>query len=85
MSMTFDRDLNPEAALMINEMFGDSVKAIDERNVLLDNFEASRGELTELANTANQPVTIEINEPNEIKTMLDGTQYKVTPRGWVKI
>ena len=85
MSMTFDRDLNPEAVSMIDEMFGDSVKVIDERNVLLDSFEAGRREMTELANIAKQPVVIEINEPGEIKTMLDGTQYKVTPQGWVKI
>jgi len=86
MSMNFNQDLNPEAVSMIEEMYGDKVAAIDDRTVLLDSFvEASRHQMTELANTAKQPVVIEINEPNEIKTMQDGTKYKVTPSGWVKI
>jgi len=38
-----------------------------------------------IANTARQPVSVELNEQGEIKTMSDGTKYQVTPSGWKKI
>ena len=86
MSMSFQQDLNPEAASMIEELYGDRVVALDKRTALLDAFtEATQSQMTELANTAKQPVVVEINKPDEIKTMQDGTEYKVTPQGWKKV
>jgi len=41
--------------------------------------------MKKIANAAKQPVSIELNDLGEVKTMQDGTKYEVTPNGWKRI
>ena len=41
--------------------------------------------MTKLANKAKQPIAIELNNSGDIKTMRDGTRYRMLPTGWVKL
>ncbi len=88
MSMSFDTPLTNEQSELLNKFLDTkkiAVVAQDDRNVLFDTFSAQRNEMSKLANDLGQPVTVEINNPGEIKTMSDGTKYRVTPQGWKKI
>jgi hypothetical protein len=59
---------------------------MDETKILFnDVLKIDQRKMTALANAAKQPVTIEFNEEGEVKEMSDGTKYRVTPNGWVKI
>jgi len=85
MSINFDEPVGPEAESMIKELFGDPV-ASDAKTFLYDKqIVLAQKRMTELANKAKQPATVELNSEGEIKTMSDGTQYQVTPKGWRKI
>ena len=84
MSMSFEQPLNEKQQSMIKELLGDRVKAIDEKLALFEG-PIHQNEMKEIANETNQVVTVEINKGNDIKTMGDGTQYKVTKNGWRKI
>ena len=85
MSIQFERPMNEETRRMIEEMFSQNVAAMDDKTVLVNEFRCLSNEMTALANTAKQPVCVEIHGDGEIKTMSDGTQYRVTPQGWRKI
>ena len=85
MSMNFDKPVNSEAMEALSKMFGEPV-AQDEKTFLYDKMDAINGAMmSELANKAKQTVALEINAPDDIKTMSDGTQYRMTPRGWIKV
>ena len=72
-------------------MFGDDIKAMDERTALFESEMEkmqqvfSQKEMKKLANTAKQPVSVELNELGDIKTMSDGTEYALTSKGWRKL
>lgn len=85
MSMSFVNPVSAELAAKIAEEFGQPV-ATDRKTFLFNRFDAINSKLMkEIANEAKQPVTVEMNGEGEIKTMSDGTQYRVTPQGWKKI
>lgn len=85
MSMTFDQPVNEETKKLIQEAFGLPV-AEDGRNFLFNNMEAiDQKIMKKIANTAQQPATVAIDGKDTIRTMHDGTQYKVTDRGWVRL
>lgn len=58
---------------------------VDDRNALFDAMMMRQQDMKKIANETNQVVSVELNSPGDIKTMSDGTQYKATPQGWVKI
>ena len=85
MSICFNEPVGPETEAMIDKLFGKAI-ASDGKTFLFDQRpELLQRQMTELANKAKQPVTVELNAEGEIKTMMDGTQYRVTPKGWRKI
>lgn len=86
MAMNFQDPVNNEAFAKIFEEFGDKVVANDRKTFLLNDVGAIHQKLMkEIANTAKQPATVEVCGEGEIKTMSDGTRYRVTPQGWQKI
>jgi len=86
MSMNFNDPMNPETAALIKEMYGEKIAAMDGKTVLLKQLnEIKQSDMKEITNTANQPLSVEINGLGEIKTMSDGTKYRVTARGWQRV
>lgn len=86
MSMNFNEAMNPEVIAMLKEKMGDQIVDMDEHTVLFDNLKViSQPDMRQIANTARQPVSIELNDEGEIKTMSDGTKYKCTVNGWRKV
>lgn len=91
MSINFNHPVGPEEENMLKKMFGEPV-ASDRKTFLYDDMESrfrqqlmQGRKMTELANKAKQPVAVELNKEGEIKTLSDGTQYRVTPKGWRKV
>jgi len=85
MSMHFERPLSEDETKLLRQLVGEPV-AYDTQNFLFDDLSVvNQKDMSRLANAINQPVTVEINAEGEIKTMRDGTKYRVTPRGWRKI
>lgn len=90
MSMNFNDPMNDEALEMFRQMVdaGDLPQpvAMDDRRALFnDALKMEQKKMGDLARAAKQPITVELNEEGEIKEMSDGTKYRVTSRGWVKI
>ncbi len=85
MSMNFDNPINKEQQGFIRELLGDKLEAIDEKTALFDAREVFSQDVSKIATKLNQRVTVELNEPGEIKEMSDSTQYRVTPQGWKKL
>ena len=85
MSINFNDTPNPLAKEFMEKMLGHAAYT-DGKSFLYDGMkEIEGGFIGELANKAEQPVTMELHGKGEIKTMSDGTQYHVTRRGWVKV
>lgn len=85
MSINFNDTPNPAALEFMEELMGEA-QFSDGKSFLYDDMtEVNQREMKELANKAEQPVTVELHGEGEIKTMTDGTQYRVTRRGWVKV
>ncbi len=85
MSMHFDDALNEHAQKTLEALFGDKIIARDDHDVLLDKIDVLlQAEMRELANVASQPVTVELHDIGEHKTVA-GTEYVVTPDGWRKV
>ena len=85
MSMNFDRPLTDEQQQVFREFMGDRVEAMDKSTALLNTRNFVGSEMSDLARKLNQVVTLEMNEPGEIKTLSDGSRYQVTPEGWRKL
>jgi len=86
MSMNFDDKINPEASALIAKYFGDKADQVDDRTVLLDTVNLfNQKNMKEIANAAGQPVVVELHGEGDIKTLSDGTRYRVTRRGWVRL
>ena len=85
MSINFQQPPSPESIAMMQRMFGEPV-AKSDREFLYDKLNTiERKQMSELARAAKQPVSVELHDVGEIKTMSDGTKYRVTPTGWVKV
>jgi len=85
MSIQFDKPITEEHQEFIREVMGRQVEVLDDSLMLLKSGIIDQKKMKEIANETNQVVTVELNEPGEIKTMSDGTRYQVTSRGWRKI
>lgn len=93
MSINFNDPMNAEAREMFRQMIdaGDLPQpvAMDDRRALFNDTlkleQKKMKKMGDLARAAKQSVAVELNEEGEIKEMADGTKYKVTPRGWVKV
>jgi len=86
MSIQFENPMNEETAERIKKTFGDKIAVIDERNVLLERLsEINQKEMKAIANTAGQPVTVNIHDQGDIIEMSDGTKYCVTTKGRMKV
>ena len=90
MSINFEHPMNSVALEKLRELITDgsipNPVAQDEFRALFnDKLELQQRKMTQLANAAKQPVTVELNEEGDIKEMSDGTKYRVTPKGWIKI
>lgn len=90
MSINFNNPMNNKALEKLRELISDGslpapVAQDDYRALFNKRLDLQPRKLTELANAAKQPVTVELNEEGEIKEMSDGTKYKVTRKGWIKI
>ncbi len=85
MSISFEDPMNEETGSLIRKMFGDKVVDMDERNVLVNEMQFTREKMSKIANTAKQPVSLEIYGPGDRKTMSDGTEYRCTLNGWRKV
>lgn len=85
MSLNFQDPINKKDQEFIKEFFGDRLEVVDERTALLNTRSFAQSEMKTLTNRLNQVVELELNGDDEIKTMADGTRYKVTPEGWRKI
>lgn len=85
MSMNFQNPINKEDQDFLKEFFGDKLEAVDEKTALINTQSFHQSEMKKIANRLNQPVEVELNDVDDIKTMADGTRYKVTPTGWIKL
>jgi len=85
MSINFNNTMNDEARAMLKELFGDELVATDEKTALVNTNTFLQKAMSDLARTAKQPITIDNHSVGEVKEMRDGTKYRATSRGWVKI
>lgn len=80
MSINFNDEMSNEARDFINEMF--EVEAIDGKTALIQGAEKDFNKaLKELANKANQPVTLELSEIGDRKEV-GGVVYELDEKGW---
>lgn len=84
MSIQFEKELNKEQQSMLHD-FVKEIVAVDESQVLFNDLVIQQNKMKELANKLNQPVEVEVNVKGTIKTMLDGTCYQVTDKGWKRL
>lgn len=85
MSINFQNPPNPEAYARMLKAFGEPA-AKSDREFLFDRIQTiEQREMRELTNVAKQPVTVELHDVGEIKTMSDGSRYEVTAGGWRKL
>jgi hypothetical protein len=83
--MQFENPVNDEVIEKIKKVLEDP-RAHDRKTFLFNELPVlHREEMKKIANAAKQVMTVEINREGDIKTMADGTRYKVTPRGWVRL
>lgn len=85
MSMQFDKPISEDQQKFIKELMGDSLNVIDQERALFNANQFFQTDMKDIANEINQVVTLELNEPGEIKVMGDGTRYECTPKGWIKL
>jgi len=85
MSMNFNKPLTEDNQSFLREFMGEDLVALDQSKALFDTRPINQQAVKHIANELNQVVTVELNEPGEIKTMSDGTRYEVTPDGWKKL
>lgn len=82
MSLNFSNPVDSLIKARIKEALGEPVAA-DDRTFLFDKMKSVEQRLMkEVANAAAQPAVLEMNDIGDIKTLDDGTQYKLTADGW---
>jgi len=85
MSLNFENPLDIEQQKIVEELLGDSLAAKDDRTMLFKEMVIKQKEISRLANELKQPVVVEINGIGDEKTMTDGTKYRCTNKGWIKV
>jgi len=87
MSINFDNETTAQQCSLIRQLFGeDNIVAQDRKTTLIRYMRQLRqSEMKMLANETKQPVRVEIHSEGEVKTMSDGTQYRVSKSSWEKI
>ena len=85
MSINFDKAINSELRDKLLKLFG-SPMADDGKTFLYDRgLVLDTRVMTEIAKEAKQPVAVELNSEDEIKTFSDGTRYLMTTSGWRRV
>ena len=84
-NINFKDEVDEETKSLIAKMFHEGLNAQDENMTLIDNFHPEQSQMKEIANAAQQVATVELNEEGDIKEMSDGTKYRATKRGWIKV
>jgi len=82
MSVNFEKPMNDAAKSQLKELFGehvvqDNYKTLYDRMGVLEVKKMSR-----LARTAEQPVSVELNDIGDTKKMSDGSTWILTEDGW---
>lgn len=85
MSIQFENPMDEETQRRLREWFGPQIAAMDERLVLLNRLELESTKMQDLANRTKGPVVVELHDEGEIKTLGDGTRYRVTAAGWKRM
>jgi len=85
MSINFNDVPSEFVRLKMEELFGKPVASDGKTNLFDELFEIDQRDMKALANAAGQPVSVEMNSVGDIKTMDDGTQWRLTPNGWHKL
>jgi len=84
MSISSPEPMNEETQKKMREAFGEPVSS-DEKTALFNNLNETEGRFKDFAEQADQELKMQTFEEGDIKTLDDGTQYRVTNGGWVKI
>lgn len=82
-SVTFPSQLTADQAAFVNNMLGHHA-AFDGTTALIDG-EVDMNKVGEVIEVLSQPAEVTLHAVGETITMRDGTKYRVTSRGWVKV
>lgn len=83
MSINFEQDISPEVAESMREMF--DIKAMDQRTALFEKVGMlEQKKFKELANTAGQPVTVQLHQIGDRKEV-GGVVYELDEKGWRRL
>ena len=87
MSINFENETTKQQQDFIRKMFGEeNITAQDAKTTLIRRMRDIRQpEMKMLANETKQCVQVEINSEGDIKTLSDGTQYRLEKDGWKKM
>lgn len=85
MSINFQDPANAEALRMMQEAFGKPVASDGKTNLFNELPVIDRPTMRQITNAAGQPVTVELCDVGTVKTMDDGTTWRLAPNGWHKI
>ena len=85
MSIQFRDPMNEATKAKLCELFKNAIVALDEKTALVNSQHFNSRDLMDIARTAQQPLELNIYSDGETKTLSDGTQYRVTKKGWQKI
>ena len=83
MSVKLSRPMNQDQMQAMSELL-EPVFA-DESNMLFDRLEVNSQGFRKAANELGQVIEVELNDIEDIKTMADGSRYRVTDSGWEKL
>ena len=86
MSMNFKDPIDGETQSMIKEMFGEHIVDMDDKTTLFNRgMDMLQSDFKKIANKSKQVVEVEINDVGDVKKMSDGSEYKCSIDGWIKI
>lgn len=85
MSISTQSPMNPEFLKKLEELQGKPAVS-DATTALYDQLCAMTSKQGgDLARAQGEPVSVELNEIGDIRTLADGSRYQVTPHGWKKL
>lgn len=86
MGISFKDEVGADVVALMRELYGEPA-ASDGKTFLYDKGleRVSRTAMNAIANRAKQPASLEMYGADDVVTMSDGTQYRVTPNGWQKV
>lgn len=85
MSMNFKDDIDDHTRSMIDEFFKDKVVAKDNRQVLFNDLLLEKKKIEQIEKSAKQDSNAKYDQLGTIKTLSDGSRYKLKNSGWLKI